>query len=222
MSEYTPAFSYEKYDEKIAATLPYYEEFYKQISDVLHCYFKRKISWLDIGCGTGKMAETAFREFDIERFVFCDISQDMINIAKSRFENTNSEFIISPIQNIKFSEEFDVITSIMVNHYLKDSERLLSISNSFNALKKNGIFVSFENFAPFTQAGEKLFLERWKNFQITNGKSPEEAENHIKRYKKDYFPYTIPQIIDLLKSTGFQQTEILWLSNMQVGILGIK
>ena len=99
MSIYNPAFSSDKYDEKIAATLPYYEDFYKQISDILHCCFNEKISWLDLGCGTGKMAETAFREFSIERFVFCDISEDMINIAKSRFKNTHSEFIISPTQN---------------------------------------------------------------------------------------------------------------------------
>lgn len=168
------------------------------------------------------MAETAFREFTIERFVLCDISENMINIAKSRFENTRSEFIVSPIQNIKFSEEFDVVTSIMVNHFLSDSERLLTVSNCFNSLKKNGIFISFENFAPFTEDGEKLFLERWKRFQIRNGKNSQEAENHINRYKKDYFPYTLSQIIELFKSSGFKQTEILWLSNMQVGIIGIK
>lgn len=79
-----------------------------------------------------------------------------------------------------------------------------------------------ENFAPFTEDGEKLFLERWKRFQIRNGKNSQEAENHINRYKKDYFSYTLSQIIELFKSSGFKQTEILWLSNMQVGIIGIK
>ncbi len=222
MSIYNPAFSSDEYDEKITAILPYYEDFYKQVSDILHCCFNGKISWLDLGCGTGKMAETAFREFSIERFVFCDISENMINIAKSRFKNMHSEFIVSPIQNIKFSEEFDVVTSIMVNHFLSDSERLLTVSNCFNSLKKNGLFISFENFAPFTQAGEKLFLERWKRFQIRNGKNLQDAENHINRYKKDYFPYTLSQIIELFKSSGFRQTEIFWLSNMQVGVIGIK
>lgn len=222
MSIYNPAFSSDKYDQKIATILPYYEDFYKQVSDILHCYFNTKISWLDLGCGTGKMAETAFKEFDIERFAFCDISENMINIVKSRFKNTNSEFIISPIQTVKFSEEFNVITSIMVNHFLSDSERLSAISNCFNSLKKNGLFICFENFAPFTQVGEKIFLERWKRFQIKNGKNSAEAENHINRYKKDYFPYTLSQIIELFKSAGFKQTEIIWLSNMQVGVIGIK
>lgn len=75
---------------------------------------------------------------------------------------------------------------------------------------------------PLHKLAEKLFLERWKRFQIRNGKNPQDAENHINRYKKDYFPYTLSQIIELFKSAGFKQTEIIWLSNMQVGVIGIK
>lgn len=222
MDEYKSAFNPKDYDRKIASTLPYYEDFYKQVSDVLHCHFNSNLSWLDLGCGTGKMAEIAFRDFDIERFVFCDISEDMVNIAKSRFGSTNSEFLVSSAQNIKFSEEFDVVTSIMVNHYLSKNERLIAIQNAYNSLKESGVFISFENFAPFTQLGEKIYLERWKHFQIENGKSTEEAETHISRYNKNYFPITISEHLETMKICGFNATEILWLSNMQIGILGIK
>ena len=53
----TAAFIPEEYDKKIKHTLPSCEEFYKQIADVVKCLYTEKVSWLDVGCGTGKMEQ---------------------------------------------------------------------------------------------------------------------------------------------------------------------
>ena len=39
--------------------------------------------------------------------------------------------------------------------------------------------VAFENFAPFTDIGKRIGLEKWRNYQISQSKSPEESEKHI-------------------------------------------
>ena len=45
----TVAFMPQEYDKKIKQTLPYYEEFYKQIVNVIKSYYNRKVSWIDVG-----------------------------------------------------------------------------------------------------------------------------------------------------------------------------
>ncbi len=87
---------------------------------------------------------------------------------------------------------------------------------------ENGIYISFENFAPDSEEGRGLYLERWKQFQIANGKTEEEAALHIKRYGQNYFPVSISESIGILKDCGFRMVEILWVSYMQVGILARK
>lgn len=58
MSNRKAAFSAESYDKDILNTIPYYDEVYSQIADVVSAVFSNKaVSWLDIGCGTGKMAK---------------------------------------------------------------------------------------------------------------------------------------------------------------------
>lgn len=53
MSNSQTAFSAENYDKDILNTIPYYDEVYNQIADVVSAAFlNRKVSWLDIGCGT--------------------------------------------------------------------------------------------------------------------------------------------------------------------------
>lgn len=225
MNDNTSAFQSNDYDIKIIQTLPYYYEIYNQIIDLIKVIKKdRKISWLDIGCGTGSMAKIALDNFNIEKIILCDTSIKMLE--KSKLKLSNHEDIIDFENNnaldLKYLNTFDVVTSIQVNHYLNYNDRILSIKNSYNALKNNGIFITFENFVPFTNIGKDISLNRWKDYQIRYGKSVQDSEKHISRYNKDYFPITITQHLDILKSCEFKAVEILWLSYMQVGFYAIK
>lgn len=161
-------------------------------------------------------------KINCKQFVFCDSSEGMIRIAKERFKCYNAEFSVCDVQKLVYANEFDVITAIQVNHYLHMDERKMALQNIYEALKDKGLFVSFENFAPFTDLGKRVCLEKWKKYQMRQGKSVEECEKHIKRYGEDYFPISILENKELMRNCGFEVVEILWLSNMQVGLWGIK
>lgn len=216
------AFNSSEYDRKIKQTLPYYDEFYKQIVELVKTFHHNAVRWLDVGCGTGKMGSIAFKNVELEKFVFCDSSEKMIRIVKERFNCQSADFSVCDVQKLDYTNEFDVITAIQVNHYLHKDERITALQKCYDALKDNGLFISFENFAPFTDLGKSVYLEKWKRYQMKQGKSLEECNEHIKRYGKDYFPISISEHIQRMKNCGFRSVEILWLSNMQVGFWGVK
>lgn len=215
-------FSTEEYDEQIKRTLPFYEEMYRQIIDIVKMLDMPSLYWLDVGCGTGKMARTAWEHFDIQKMVCMDVEQDMLERAKIFCKGKNVEFLQCDVKSLPYQEDFNVITAVQVFHYLKGKERIDALKKCYNALKEDGVYISFENFAPDSEAGKKMYLERWKQFQIANGKSEEEATRHIGRYGKEYFPIGISEQIRHLKACGFQMVEIFWVSYMQVGILARK
>lgn len=216
------AFLPEKYDRGIVATLPYYEEYFKQIVDIVHTVFHIPIEWLDIGCGTGKMADIAVKNLQVKNMVCCDNSPQMLKIAKEHICSSKVDFLETSIQNLEYNSDFDVITAILITHYLEYEDRVTSIRNCYNALKKNGLFFTVENFAPANDVFKTLYMERWKNYQYKNGKSEEECQSHMLRYNTEYFPITITEQIRVLQKCGFKNVEIFWCSYMQVGILGIK
>ena len=209
------AFSPEKYDKKIVATLPYYEEYFKQIIEIVHTAFHIPIAWLDIGCETGKMADMVIRNLQVENMICCDNSPQMLKIAKERVCSPKVDFQKTLIQNLQYDSDFDVITAILITHYLEYEERIVSI-------RKNGLFFTVENFAPNNDIFKRLYLKRWKNYQCENGNSEEECQSHVLRYNTEYFPVTIMEQIHILQKCGFKNVEIFWCSYMQVGILGIK
>ncbi|MBR6706331.1 MAG: class I SAM-dependent methyltransferase [Clostridia bacterium] len=110
----------------------------------------------------------------------------------------------------------------MALHFLHGPDRLTALRKCHDALKPGGVMIAFDNFAPFTETGKTVCLEMWGRYQIKQGKSPEESRAHIDRYGKAYVPLDPFAEIALLKESGFSTAEILWLSNMQIGVWGMK
>lgn len=238
MKNHKAAFSAENYDKDILNTIPYYDEVYNQIADVVSVVFLNKaVSWLDIGCGTGKMAKVAFEQCNVEKMICTDNSSAMLEVARQKIGFSQLpgirrelpvagpvgvEFLNLPIEEINYDSQFDVITSILVNHYMTYEERRIAVRNCYHALKEKGIFITFENFAPCDEAMKNLYLKRWKKYQYSKGKSIEECEKHLSRYNTEYFPITIQEQIKILRDCGFMDAEIFWCSYMQVGIFARK
>lgn len=216
------AFQAGEYDSKIKQTLPYYEEFYHQITDILDVLGKNKISWLDIGCGTGRMYEVARRKLSLSEFVFTDISDKMLEISRERFPAKENRFKVMAAQELAEKGKYDVITAVLVNHYLSAEEREAVVTNCYQALKSDGVFFTYENVAPDSAIGKEIGLKRWQKYQIENGKSQEEAIGHMKRCKTEYFPITIKSHLEMMSRSGFQSVELIWMSYMQAGFMGIK
>ncbi|MCI8464816.1 MAG: class I SAM-dependent methyltransferase [Lachnospiraceae bacterium] len=175
-------FHAEEYDKKIKQTLPYYQDFYEQVTDILDVMGKVKVCWLDIGCGTGKMYEAAQRRAPIQEFVFADISEKMLELSKSRFRAEGNQFKI----------------------------------------RRNGVFFTFENIRPNSEVGKQIALQRWTKYQIEHGKSQKEADEHKKRYERGYYPIRIESHLEMMRRCGFQSVELIWMSYMQAGFMGIK
>ena len=214
-----------EYDNKIVTTIPFYHIFHKTTIELIQNADIIVDKWLDTGCGTGNLIIDASQVFSDTEFILSDPSSEMIAIAKEKINIANRKvtFLNSNSQDLKYDDNsFDVITAIQSHHYLDKETRMQATKNCFRMLKPNGLFITFENIMPLSNKGVTIGLNRWKNYQIKNGKTFDEARQHIERFGKDYFPISIIEHIDLLKESGFNSIEILWASFMQAGFYAIK
>ncbi len=90
---------------------------------------------LDLGCGTGTL--TAQLADLCSKVVGVDSSQNMIDKAKKQFGNI--EFLVCDALTLPFEEEFDVVFSNAVFHWINDHNTLLK--NIHKALKPQGLLV---------------------------------------------------------------------------------
>lgn len=185
-------------------------------------YKGEEIAWLDLGVGTGTLEQLALERFPKAKFVLLDPSDKMLEQAQLKLGDYEVEYLHASSTEIKFQEKFDVITVIQSHHYLKEDERKVATKKVYEALKEDGIYISFENVIPEDEEIKREELLRWGRYQQRHGKTKEQADEHNARCGINYFPLTVAQHIDLLKETGFRKRYVFWKSYMQMGIYAIK
>ena len=198
MTDNKSAFAVNQYDENVRKVIPHYDEIYEQIFSVITTY-----------CGDKPLA-------------VLDPSEKMLADAKKKLANQGCEYHCIGSEKLEFSNRFDIVTAIQSHHYFDRATREAAVKNCFNALKPGGIFICFENTAPFTECGKDLLLKRIEAFGLAAGRTPDEVRSHSARYNTEYFPITIKEHLELLEKTGFAICELFWHSYMQSGFYAIK
>ena len=247
MTDNKSAFAVNRYDENVRKVIPFYDEIYEQIFSVIqaHCGSK-PLAVLDTGCGTGTLGQMALERLNLSELVLCDPSEKlerlnlselvlcdpsekMLADAREKLNDQPCEFHCVGSEKLDFENRFDVVTAIQSHHYFDKATRETAVKNCFKALKSGGIFICFENTAPFTECGVNNMLKRLEDFEIKAGRTPEEVKSHSARYNREFFPITITehldllrQTLDLLRQTGFSVAELFWHSYMQSGFYAVK
>ncbi len=175
------------------------------------------------------MVEAALPKFPRTLFLLADPSEAMLQQAVKRFQGMNNPRlkILQPATSEHVSSQIghatpQVVTAIQCHHYLQPPERQKAVQSCHSMLEEAGVFITFENITPQTERGIQIGLERWKQFQIKQGRPLPTVDNHFKRFGVNYFPITISEHVELLYTVGFQIVEVFWLSQMQAGFYAIK
>lgn len=222
------AFNVSQYDNNVRKVIPFYDEIYNQIFDIIHTHYaqaekyKTPFSILDTGCGSGTFAVRAYEELNISEMVLCDPSEKMLSDAKIKLKDRNCIFRCIGSENLDYLEKFDIIVAVQSHHYFSREMRERAVMNCYRSLKAGGILIYTENTAPFSETGKNIVLKRVENFGVNAGRSSEEAVAHSARYNIEYFPINVSEHLDLLRKTGFETSEIFWHSYMQSGFYAVK
>jgi tRNA (cmo5U34)-methyltransferase len=215
------------YDSQIKKTIPFYDDFHKETIEIIKCIKPIPLSWLDTGCGTGTLVEKALPEFPETEFYLCDPSIGMMEQAKSKLAHFGKRVqLLNSMQTNEipdeYNEKYDVITAIQSHHYMSVLGRISATKKCYELLKESGLYITFENTKPFTEEGIEIGKCHWSKFQINEGRDADAVKNHMSRFNEEYFPITVEEHLELLRSAGFRVVELLWYSFMQSGYYCIK
>ncbi len=216
-----------EYDAQIPKTIPCYDRFHEETMDLVETWIPQPKIWLDTGCGTGSLVLKCLKRFPNTVFFLSDPSEAMLAAARGKLADYSSRTKFLEPSATQFltlapEERPDVITAIQAHHYLSAPEREKATRVCHDLLNPGGIFVTFENISPMTKTGIAIGKQRWKKFQMANGKTEKQAEAHLARFGTGYYPITVRDHLELYEKCGFQTVEMLWYSNMQAGFYAVR
>ena len=216
------AYASNVYDDHIVHVLPYYRDFHDQIIDLAEACKPGAVDWLDTGCGTGTLAAKVLQARRNVRFTLCDPSEKMLDAAEKKLKDQPVRFIRAASHELVFESEFDAVTAVQCHHYYRPDEREKAVRCCWRALRSGGVFVAFENIRMSAEACDVIAMKRWVSFLREQGNPEQEIQMQIDRRGTETFPITIEQHLDLLKRTGFQSVDLLWVSYLQAGFMAIR
>jgi ubiquinone/menaquinone biosynthesis C-methylase UbiE len=117
------------------------EAYQRKLADTRK-YLKPEMNVLEMACGTGTTA-IAHAPY-VKHILAMDISQEMLNFAKSKADEAgveNISFACSDLENFEVAESsLDVVMAHSILHLLPEPE--MAIEKAFKILKPGGYFVS--------------------------------------------------------------------------------
>lgn len=207
-----------KYDEQRKFFIPCFDDFYgTSISFLSECRNDFR-SVLDLGAGTGLLTEYLYRQYPDADFTLVDISEQMLKVAKMRFENMNNiEYIISDYSKALPDKKFDLIASALSIHHMESESRESLYGMIYDKLETGGYLINLDQFNAGSDFINSRYNKWWYEFIKSSGITEKEFESLLKRRELDR-ENTIDETKSMLKKTGFAHTECIY-SYMKFGVI---
>jgi len=199
----------EEYDQQRTHVIPCLEDLYQITSD-LAIVENPKPKILDLGAGTGLLTSYLHKKYPEGDFILLDLSEEMLNIARTRFENAaNFHYVIADYLKHEFEGFFDIVVSSLSIHHLEHHDKRFLYEKIYQHLNSEGVFINADQVMGPYPANEKEYYRNWLNKIDMGSLSESEKTIIFDRMKLDK-PAPLADNFKWLEEIGFVDVDIYY------------
>ena len=196
----------EKYDKIRKLIIPCFDDLYNITKNLANSQ-KDKPRVLDLGAGTGLLTKYLFEKYPKAEFTLIDISEEMLKLAKNRFQGySNFKYITADYLEHDF-KNFDIIVSSLSIHHIEDEDKKKLYKKIYDALNPEGIFLNADQVIGSTPNIDKTYQMNWMERIDENKFTGPEKDTAIERMKFDK-PATFEDNLKWLRNCGFEDVDL--------------
>jgi tRNA (cmo5U34)-methyltransferase len=221
----------EAYDVAAPVIHPYYEKVQDEILDLLPFGAEEAFELVDIGGGSGRLAERVLERFAGARVTVFDQSEPFLALAERRLARfaPRATIVQSQLQDgwtTQLKASPNVIVSTSAIHHLEPAEKRALYAKCYAALGSGGMLINGDEYRPESDADLRALLDEWSvhmSRAIAEGRIPESfratldfwKDRNIKRFSEpkksgDDCHETLATQIGYLKEAGFKVVRATW------------
>jgi len=213
----------EDYDRTRRRLVPGFDDFYRAAIDLIQFPRESSLKVLDLGAGTGLMAAFIAYSFPNARITMVDISNEMLERARARFElaGPRFRFEVSDYGVDRIQEKYDAIVSALSIHHLSDEQKRSLFRRIHGALNADGVFVNAEQFRCATPERHKFHHERWLTRVRELGVDDRDLAAALERMKFDRAA-TLEDQLEWMREAGFRDIDCAYKNLIFAVYCGLK
>jgi tRNA (cmo5U34)-methyltransferase len=209
-----------EYDRIIRTFIPYYDESRQEQLKMLAAVLPApNATVMDLGGGTGSLAESLLLSFPQVRVVVCDIDPAMLTEAKLRLERFAERVELKLVAFAAPLPKADAVLSAFALHHVPDLATKTEVyRNIRRSLLPGGIFLN--NDAVAGPLWPQL-RDEWAAFMATQGHTVQEAYDHLATWSHEDTYFSVREELAAMHAAGFAEPECFWRRGA-ISILGGK
>lgn len=200
----------EEYDDNRRKFIPCFDDFYKSTTELIASNIDEPKRIIDLGAGTGLLTYFWYQQFPKSEYVLVDIADEMLNIARRRFDGvgTISYRVENYIHKLP-DPAFDAVLSALSIHHLEDGDKIKLFKKIYNELPEGGIFINYDQFCAENARMDRWFNSYWEDHLVNIGLTDDDIELWRERRKLDR-ECSVEQETDMLRKSGFKDVQCMY------------
>ena len=211
-----------KYDINRRKFIPCFDDYYINTTAFITSNIKPPESIIDLGAGTGLLSYYWHRYYPNSNYLLVDIADDMLSIARQRFQWFNNVSCqVSDYKKKLPAIYFDTVISALSIHHLEQNEKEALFSKIYQSLPKGGMFVNYDQFCAGDNVLNSWYDRYWENQLFNSGLTDRDLELWQERRKLDR-ECSVEEETDMMTRSGFRIVKCIYAFQKFAVIMAIK
>ncbi|WP_024791977.1 carboxy-S-adenosyl-L-methionine synthase CmoA [Lebetimonas sp. JS138] len=212
------------FDDMLNRSVPFYKENLNLQIDILKNFLKESDKIVDLGSSTGtfliELAKKSDKKLDLTGI---DNSDAMIKRAKNKAKafGVDIKFIKTDFLNYEIKNSNAIIANYTIQ-FIRPLKREKLIKKIYNSLKNDGIFLMSEKLVTNDKKLNKTMIDLYYDYKKKMGYSEYEIARKREALENVLIPYTMEENIEMLKTAGFKEVEVIFRWNNFATFIAFK
>jgi tRNA (cmo5U34)-methyltransferase len=196
------------YDQQIRVSIPYYDQAFSAIVDVVEASDIKPRRILDLGVGTGNLADLLLKTWPQAHLTGIDLVQDFIDIAQKRLSKhgERSTLVRIDVADFDFAGEYDLVVSSFMVHHLTDEVKRITYGRGLSCLRSQGTLINADYVDSASPFYSRVFYDlRLQSIQEQGGSTAAYIE-----HQRFEIPTPMELQLNWLQDIGFIDIECFW------------
>ncbi len=202
----------QKFDRIIQQLIPYYEEMLQALLSAIPFERDSTIQVLDLGCGTGTLAQHILCVFPRAHVTCLDFSEQMIEMARAKLADFHRvRYVVQDFQEFALTDPYHVVvSSLALHHLVTEAEKQNLYRRIYKSLSRGGCFYNADLVLGASEHLQSAYMEHWQEF-MQRQISAEEVENvWLRKYAQEDRPAPLVEQLTWLSEIGYRDVDVLW------------
>lgn len=201
-----------EFDDDIHFLAPHYKQMLDALVVGLPFAKSLPIRVVDIGCGTGNVAQRVKESYPDAVITCVDISESMLRTSRSKLSHySDIDYQLADIQNYEFEATYDVVVSSLALHHLaSDEDKVGFYEKVHNALDLGGFFYNADIVLGSSLCLQEKYIRKWREYMHQQGIDKETERRWLGQHYNDDFPSILLNQLSWLQRLSFTEVDVLW------------